>query len=122
MNDGDCCGSCKFWEDGGRTRKRIYADTTPVAVGRCRINPPTADDLEYAVWPETILDDWCGSFIRRKDNQKLASVSFPPMTWLTLCKLYADGLPWDEQLGPPPDQPGTRVPTDIWAEVKKRQE
>jgi len=119
MSDLNCCGFCKFWEDVGRTRKTSYADPTPVAVGRCRVNPPTADDLEHAVWPETVLDDWCGSFVRREESKTLASVTFPPMTRLTLCKLYADGLPWDKQLGPPPDEQGTRVPAEIWEEATK---
>jgi hypothetical protein len=119
MSGEDCCCSCKFW----RQRQELQPDVfwlggkpSYKTFKECRFNPPMSDG-----WPRTEADDWCGSFIRREERKTLASVTFPPMTWLTLCKLYADGLPWDKQLGPPPDEQGTRVPAEIWEEAKKGQ-
>lgn len=62
------CGTCRWWDE----------DEPERITGRCRINPPQmqgniaphGDAMfqtpDAAIWPETRLDDWCGSYTARR--------------------------------------------------------
>jgi hypothetical protein len=47
------CSSCRYWQkvpDGSD-------------LGRCRFSPPSAQNmLGHAVWPLTLITDWCGEY------------------------------------------------------------
>lgn len=116
MSEGENCGSCRFWAQkqmpmaNGRTEIEYYM------FGRCRKNPPSAQDG----WPETWPSDWCGAFVKQKEK-KQSVADLPPEIWLMACQRYARTSDWDYQLGPPPNKPGTRVPAEIWEEATKGQ-
>jgi hypothetical protein len=76
------------------------------------------DEIKFTPHPATWLNG------RRFDDEIPAptkaqreALDLPPEIWLVACQRYARSAGWDEQLGPPPDQPGTRAPADIWAQA-----
>ena len=51
------CNSCTYFEHEGN------GVTSDKNAGACRINPPSASDLDkIAFWPVVKSSDWCGSF------------------------------------------------------------
>ena len=51
------CNNCTYFEHGG-TNVNLEKNS-----GACRINPPSASDLDrIGFWPVVRSSDWCGSF------------------------------------------------------------
>lgn len=55
------CSNCMWWDE-----RRFLP-----GVGRCKGAPPSAlnEPHPVAVWPQTMADDWCGSFRMKEPGQ-----------------------------------------------------
>jgi hypothetical protein len=54
MERRNTCASCRYWDSD------FGPDTTEN--GACLRYPPVVQSGNRAVWPLTVLDDWCGEF------------------------------------------------------------
>lgn len=121
----------QFWSDyprkvGKKDARQAWTKLTADERARASAAAPgfateqlrRGDEIRFIPYPATWLNG------RRFDDEitpaataQRAAADLPAEVLLKVCKLYADGVSWDQQLGPPPDKPGTRVPAAIWAEA-----
>ena len=71
MKKGRCC-DCAYWEEwddedfnNWDMDEKTLAEISEFGIGRCKCNPPYADDLGTGYWPDVRGDFWCGKFEER---------------------------------------------------------